>query len=104
MSRHRRFGEIRDNSPEFQAEVEAEMRAVRVSVELVRLREAMGLSQQQLADRVGVTQEAVSQLENARDLRLSNIASYVMALGGEVRLAVRLPDHEEVRLDLPTAS
>jgi len=104
MSGHRRFAEIRDNSPEFQAEVEAEMRAVRISVELVRLREAMGLSQQQLADRMGVAQEAVSQLENARDLRLSNVASYVMALGGEVRLAVRLPDHEEVRIELPTAS
>jgi len=99
-----RFAEIRDNSPQFRAEVEAETRGVRISVELVRLREAMGLSQQQLADRMGVTQEAVSQLENARDLRLSNIGSYVMALGGEVRLAVRLPDHEEVRIELPAAS
>ncbi len=82
MSGHRRFAEIRDNSPEFRAAVEAEMRAVRISVELVRLREVIGLSRQQLADRMGVTQEAVSQLENARDLRLSSITSYVTALGG----------------------
>ncbi|HVA90718.1 MAG TPA: helix-turn-helix domain-containing protein [Chloroflexota bacterium] len=91
MSGHRRFAEIRDNSPELQAEVETEMRAVRISVELVRLRQAMGLSQHQLADCMSVAQETVSQLENAHDLRLSSITSYVTALGGEVRAGDPFP-------------
>jgi DNA-binding XRE family transcriptional regulator len=104
MSGHRPFAEIRNNSPEFRAEVETETRALRVALELVRLREEMGLTQQQLAERMSVSQEAVSQLENARDLRVSSISRYVTALGGEVRLAVRLPDRAEVQLDLPAAS
>src|ERR1035437_7751314 len=104
MSGHRPFAEIRDNSPAFRAEVAVETRAVRVAVALVRLREEMGLTQQQLAERMAVSQEAVSQLENARDVRLSSVTRYVVALGGEVQLAVRFPNHEEIQLELPAAS
>jgi ribosome-binding protein aMBF1 (putative translation factor) len=104
MSGHQRFAEIRDNSPAFRAEVDAEMAAVRVASKLVRLREDMGLDQQQVAERMVVSREMVNEIESARDVRLSSIVGYVAALGGAVRLTVHVPDRETVELDLPAAS
>jgi DNA-binding XRE family transcriptional regulator len=56
-------------SPAFQAKVEEELAAINVAQDLVALRESRGLSQAELASRLGITQSAIAQLESAQPKR-----------------------------------
>ena len=67
---------------------------------LHRLREARGVSQEELARAWDTSQPNVSKIERQQDLHFSTIKRYVESLGGEVRLLAVFPDEEvEVRLD-----
>lgn len=61
-------------------------------VALRALRLSRGLTQQQLAARLGTVQPEVSKLERRRDTRLSTVRAYVAALGGRLRLTARFAD------------
>ena len=50
------------DDPEFAAAVEAELQAIRIEQELVALRHASGLSQRQLAAKLGVKQPVIAKL------------------------------------------
>jgi DNA-binding XRE family transcriptional regulator len=50
------------------------------------LRERVGITQSELARRLGATQPEVSKLEHRSDVRLSTARAYVAACGGELRL------------------
>ena len=78
-------------SPAFQAQVEEELAAINVAQDLVALRESRGLSQTQLADRLGITQSAIAQLESAqpRNVELRTLVRVATALGGHVDVAIR---------------
>jgi DNA-binding XRE family transcriptional regulator len=65
---------------------------------LRELRAALGFTQEQLADRLGVQQAAVSRLERRPDMTLSSLRRYVEALGGELEINVRTPDGKQLRL------
>jgi transcriptional regulator with XRE-family HTH domain len=50
------------------------------------LREAAGLTQEELAQRVAITQSQLSKLERREDHRISTVRRYVAALGGELEI------------------
>jgi hypothetical protein len=54
------------------------------------LREAAGVTQEELATRLGRRQPAVSRLERQRDARMSTLREYVAALGGELNVIARV--------------
>lgn len=57
---------------------------------LVELRRAKGLSQTEVADRMGTSQPALARLESGRsDARLSTIARYARAVEADVGYLVR---------------
>jgi transcriptional regulator with XRE-family HTH domain len=58
----------------------------RLQLRLAILREQLGKSQVELAELLGTSQPNVSQLERSDDLRLSSIAKYVHALGGQLQI------------------
>ena len=60
------------------------------------LRKARGLTQQQLAERLGIDQVAVSALERRADVLLSAMQRQVSAMGGSLRLVVEFPDRPTV--------
>ena len=62
------------------------------SLRLRGLREARGLTQAQVADRLQIRQVSVSKLESRKDVRLSTLAAVVEAMGGEVEIYARFPD------------
>ena len=62
-----------------------------VPVGLADLRRRRGLTQTDVAQRTGSTQSDVSKLERRSDVRLSSLASYAAALGGELEVRVRFP-------------
>ena len=56
-----------------------------LAVELVSLRQAAGLSQTEVAARMGTSQSAVARLESGHgDLRLSSLERYAAALGRSI--------------------
>jgi predicted XRE-type DNA-binding protein len=78
-------------SPAFQAQVEEELAAINVAQDLVALRESRGLSQAQLAGRLGITQSAIAQLESARpkNVELRTLVRVATALGAHVDVSIR---------------
>lgn len=89
--------------PAIRAEIEAEKQAVLSAMRLAELRESRGLTQQQLAERLGVTQVNVSRIERAEDTQLSTINRYVEALGGHLELLAVFEDAEQPEQTVPLA-
>jgi len=54
------------------------------------LRGAIGMTQEQVAKRAKITQSEVSRAEKRADCRLSTLARYSAALGGELLLHVQI--------------
>jgi len=57
-----------------------------IEMDLRALREAVGLTQEELASRVEVTQSQLSKLERREDHRISTVRRYVEALGGQLEI------------------
>lgn len=78
-------------SPAFQAQVEEELAAINVAQDLVALRESRGLSQLQLAKRLGITQSAIAQLESSqpKNVELRTLVRVAAALGAHVDVSIR---------------
>ena len=68
------------------AEIEDELR---LAAGLTALREEAGLSQRDLARRLGVTQPRVAAIEKSRNVTIEVLEQYVGALGGELEVTVR---------------
>ena len=62
------------------------------------LREALTLTQQRIADTLGIGQDSVSRLEKRSDLLLSTLRSYIEAMGGRLSLIAEFPDREPISL------
>ena len=67
------------------AEIEDELR---LAAGLTALREQAGLSQRELADRLGVKQPRVAAIEKARNVTIDVLERYVGALGGQLQVTV----------------
>jgi DNA-binding XRE family transcriptional regulator len=67
---------------------------------LAALRQAADLTQVELARKLGVSQAAVSRIEQPHDLLLSTLNAYLQAVGARARVIVRFADEHEVDLDL----
>ena len=67
-------------------------------VSLSSLRKSRGLSQAQLARRLGITQSDVSKLERRPDVRLSTLRAAVEAIGATLRIEAEFPDGTVARL------
>jgi DNA-binding XRE family transcriptional regulator len=67
---------------------------------LAALRQAADLTQVELARRLGVTQAAISRVEQPHDLLLSTLNSYLGAIGGRASVIVAFADGHEAILDL----
>ena len=67
-----------------------------VAHRLAEIRKAHGLSQQDVARAMGVTQSRVSRIESGdiSNAELSTIAAYVRALGGSVRVVADIDGSE----------
>lgn len=89
------------NDPVRRARLEVMQRAIEDAIALTEARENQGLTQQQLAEKLGVSQANISRIEHEEDLYLSTLRAYVEALGGELQVKAVFED-EEVYLDVPT--
>jgi transcriptional regulator with XRE-family HTH domain len=58
---------------------------------LSEIRRLAGLTQEQLAGSLGITQPTLSQLESQGDMQISTLRRIVEALGGELEIIATLP-------------
>jgi DNA-binding XRE family transcriptional regulator len=95
----RNFEELRAwMSPEARRRAEARAEAMLAEMPLAGLRQARGMTQEEMARALGTTQASVSRLERRADLHVSSLSRYVAAMGGELHVTARFPDGE-VRLE-----
>ena len=62
------------------------------------LRKALSLTQERVAERLKLSQDRISRLENRTDLLISTLRRYVIAMGGNLSLVAEFPDREPVIL------
>ena len=62
------------------------------------LRKAKDLTQEHMAELLGVGQDNISRLEGRADMLLSTLRGYVAAMGGSLDLVARFPDRPDVSL------
>lgn len=70
-----------------------------VMIDLAAIRKATGLTQIELAAKLGVGQAAVSKIERQSDMLLGTLASYLTALGVDAQIVVEV-DERTVQYDL----
>jgi transcriptional regulator with XRE-family HTH domain len=73
-------------TPEELRQIDEEIEGELLEMELRALREAIGLTQDELAKRVEITQSQLSKMERGEDHRISTLRRYVGALGGSLEI------------------
>lgn len=71
---------------------------------LASLRSAFGLTQTEMARKLGVTQAAVCDTERRGDLLVSTLSNYLAAINLHPRIVVKIPNHGDVEVDLEALS
>lgn len=59
---------------------------------LIDIRKFSGVTQNQLAENLGINQSQVSRLESENDMMLSSLRSYIEALGGKLIIMAEFPE------------
>lgn len=78
-------------------EVEQEAEKLILDYKLQLIREEMELSQQQLADAMGIKQPTLSAIENrGADIKLATLKRYIETMGGKLRLDIELPTGKHI--------
>ena len=86
-------------TPQARARVQARLDATLASMPLAEIRQAIGLTQQDLASRLDLGQGTVSKIENAADMYLTTLRKYIEALGGELHLTALFPDGRRMDIE-----
>jgi len=95
MSGHKPWSEISAKvraDPERRARIEQRGQAIELELTISQLREALGATQESVAERMNVTQSNVSHFERNPIIFLRSLASYVEALGGRLEVRAVFPD------------
>lgn len=76
----------------------AQLELIEMTLQEIR-KNLTNFNQEELAEALEVTQGRISRLEGQEDIQVSKLYEYVQALGGELELRVRLPNHEDVTIN-----
>ncbi len=82
---------VKKMSPESQERVNKRTEKMYSEMALQELRQAMKLTQQQLAENLQMNQAAVSKVEHQSDMYISTLRRFLAAMGGELRIVAHFP-------------
>lgn len=85
---------IKDLAPDRRRRIDAIKRDLLARMPLHELRRARALTQQELAERLKVSQPAVAKMEQRADVYVSSLRSYVEAVGGQLKIVAEFPEGE----------
>ena len=89
---HHSFQKLRDKmSPQQLVQADTEAKGMMADMLLAELRKLVGLTQEEAAAAMGITQPSLSKLENQDDMQISTLRRLVEALGGQLEIVVHLP-------------
>ncbi len=83
-------------SPESRERVRKRTAEMHSEMALQELRQALHLTQQELADLLQMNQAAISKLEHQSDMYVSTLRRFVAAMGGELRIVAHFPQGDVV--------
>jgi transcriptional regulator with XRE-family HTH domain len=89
----KKFSELRARmSPKARAQSEAMTAKLLKEMPLQELRQALDLTQQQVAETLKIEQAAVSKMEKQTDMYLSTLRRFIAAMGGRLEIVARFPE------------
>ena len=96
----KKFAELRKKmTPERRARNKAGTDAMLLEMSLQEIRQQMsGLSQEDVARLLDVTQGYVSRLERQKDLSVRRLHDFVSTLGGEIEILAKFPEGKQVKV------
>ena len=93
MPKARSFKELQAKmSPERRAASEERARQMLANIPLDELRAARQLTQEHLAEILGVKQASISKMERRADMYVSTLAKFIEAMGGQLEIRACFPD------------
>jgi DNA-binding transcriptional regulator YiaG len=100
MKRHK-WADIKARlKPETRARIKVEADRLSEKLHLAQLRKAKGLTQEAMAELLGVSQAEVSKVERRTELYVGTLRKFIEAMDGELVLAARFADGVEVPIRL----
>ncbi|ALF60932.1 helix-turn-helix domain-containing protein [Psychrobacter urativorans] len=88
---------LADRSLDSRARIQQLAEQLLLENQLSRIREELEISQQELAQTMGIKQPSLSAIENrGNDLKISTMKKYVEAMGGKLRIDVELPTGKHI--------
>ena len=94
MAGRRSFAELRGRmSRGARAKSEAEAQRLGEEMDLAEVRRALKLSQEEIAQTLQVGQGSVAKIEKRADMYVSTLRRFIEAMGGELEIVARFPDH-----------
>lgn len=88
-----KFQKLREKmSPERRERIRRRTEELLAELPLQELRQARALSQEELAEVLGLNQATISKLERRTDMYLSSLRRFVEAMGGELEITASFPE------------
>lgn len=81
-------------SPESRERARQKAVELRKDMDLAELRNAMRLSQEELARTLKIGQASVAKMEKRTDMYVSTLRRFIEAMGGELDIVARFPGHD----------
>ncbi|MFY9994261.1 MAG: helix-turn-helix transcriptional regulator [Leclercia sp.] len=92
---------IASRSPESQQRIKELADEMILETGLQMMREELKLSQKQVAEVMGISQPAITQLEQrGNELKIATLKRYIEAMGGKLSLDVELPTGKRVAFQI----
>jgi ribosome-binding protein aMBF1 (putative translation factor) len=99
MSGHHKFSQLTEHfSEERRAEINKQTAQLKAEMALGELRQALQLSQTELAAKLKAEQSTINLAEKQTDIYVNHLREVIEAMGGELNIIARFPDGE-VKID-----
>jgi DNA-binding transcriptional regulator YiaG len=100
MKRHKWTDIKARTKAETRRRIECEAQHLSEDLHLSQLRKARGLTQETMAELLGVSQAEVSKMERRTELYVGTLRKFIEAMNGELVIAARFADGVEVPIRL----
>ncbi|MFM2304165.1 MAG: hypothetical protein RLZZ135_1575 [Cyanobacteriota bacterium] len=98
--KHRTYREIKQEfSPERQQKISSGAEKIETRLKILSaVRQATGLTQEELVALLNVGESHISQVENREDVTFNTLIEVITAMGGSIDLVVKFPEKPAVQL------
>lgn len=94
MAGRHSFAELRARMlPGAQLQAETEAQRLGEEMDLAEVRRALKLSQEEIGQTLQIKQGSVAKIEKRADMYVSTLRRFIEAMGGELEIVARFPDH-----------